>query len=119
MGLVDDIKAVIAKAQNPAPDPTPDPTPDPDPTPTPTPDPDPTPDPAPDPTPEATYTKTEVEKMLADNAAETKAAMTAIIEGFKGDGAPPVGGPAQPTDTVGDFSGWNKEIEAIKENNKN
>ena len=65
------------------------------------------------------FTKTEVEKMLADSVAETKDAMTAIIEGFKGDGAPPVGGPAQPTDTVGDFSGWNKEIEAIKENNKN
>lgn len=117
MGLVDDIKALIAKG-DPVPTPTPTPTPEPTPEPTPTPEPEPTPEPTPDPTPGAVYTKSEVEKMLADSNKETKDAMTAIIEGFKGDGAPPIGGPAQPTDTAGDFSGWNKEIESINEQNK-
>ena len=123
MGLLDEIKALMSKdeptpAPTPTPDPTPEPTPTPDPTPTPTPTPTPEPTPAPEPGPDATYSRTEVEKMLADSAAETKAAMEAIITGFKGDGAPPIGGPAQPTDTAGDFSGWNKEIKAIEDKNK-
>jgi len=111
MGLIDDIKAAL-KAETPEPAPTPTPAPE---------NPEPkaeTPDPKPDPepTPEV-FTKSEVEEMLKKQAEETAAAMKEIINEFKGDGTPPVGGPAEPTETASDFSAWNAEIESINKRN--
>jgi hypothetical protein len=52
------------------------------------------------------FTAEQVEEML-----------NAQLAAFKGDGAPPVGGPAAPTETAGDFSAWNEEIAAIEDKN--
>jgi len=112
MGLIDDIKAAL-KAETPEPTPTPnEPAPTTEPEPTPNPEPTPDPEPAPE-----TFTKSEVEEMLKQQAEETAAAMKEIINEFKGDGTPPVGGPAEPTETASDFSAWNAEIKAINERN--
>ena len=127
MTLVDEIKALISKTETPATPSTPTTppaaapatptatTPPADPN-TPPVDPKPA---TPPQTPEnETFTRTEVEAMLKKQTEETAEAMKEIVKSFKGDGTPPIGGPAQPTDTAGDFSAWNKEIAAIDEKNK-
>ena len=109
MGLLDDIKAALllekpAAAVPPTP-PAADPaTPPADPA---------TPPPTP---PTDTLTRAEVDAMLVARDIETKAALDEIIKSFKGTGTPPIGGPAAPTDTAGDFSAWNAEVNKIKEN---
>ena len=117
MGLKDDIKALIANAQNKPTDPpaTPpaDPPADPPPNEPPT---DPPADPPADP-PES-FTREDVAKMLADQANETQEALAEMIKGFTGNGAPPISGPAAPVET-GDFSAWNKEIKKIAKNDPN
>ena len=116
MGLKDDIIALIAARKNKPTDPPADPPTDPPADPK---DQDPkAPDPKDPKDPVETFSKADVQKMLADQATETADAMAEMVKAFQGNGQPPIGGPAEPTETGGDFSAWNKEMKKIDKRNQ-